>query len=223
MPQRWLGCLAISIFSFAVGIGDCCALPLIDQGLVLQICRAFLNNKPEQMPAIVTADARIALFERYHKLSKLLGGCISASPRDPRAVPNGDALRRFSTEVAIGRFSSKSIFFLEHPHYDTLWSFSMDDTSINHHRSTRYGRAGCRSRHLCSRDAGGSESRERPDTLRIVERQSFSSLKTTCRKHSASRRRAYVRADCSRVSHHHRCERNWGRFVWFKSQHVRHN
>jgi hypothetical protein len=58
MGRSRSNCFALVFFiGFGLSSNYCVAEPDIDADVVLQVCRAFIKNAPEQMPAIVSPEA----------------------------------------------------------------------------------------------------------------------------------------------------------------------
>jgi esterase/lipase superfamily enzyme len=112
MQQRQLLGFAVAFaLALALGSGISIAQPTIDENTVLQICQAFSNKAPEQMPAIVSPEAGKKFIETYNSISGKLHGCLSAK----QTVSDATGLT----------------FLLQHTQYEANWHFSTDDKSIN--------------------------------------------------------------------------------------------
>ncbi len=110
MHQRWSTCFGGLALLFGLSFGHCFAQPALDAGTVLQICEAFSNKAPDQVPAIVLPEAARNFFEKYSRWSEQLHGCLSATEAE--------------------RQPDRATFLLQNTRYESYWRFSLDDTSI---------------------------------------------------------------------------------------------
>jgi hypothetical protein len=69
-PLQLLSLIITFSLGFALGCDQSIAQPTIGENTVLQICQAFSNNAPEQMPPIVSSEAIKKFIETYSTIYK---------------------------------------------------------------------------------------------------------------------------------------------------------